>query len=1043
MVKDLINTMPTRVPTEEEVMEVDITSEPTVNGSSEQPRIIKLSFKNTNGGNINVDKVYSNFKEIVVHDYQVDAKSPVLVQSIDSSINSALSIVHQAEETSMKLLRFVSSNNFLFRTPVNNLRTHPYLKTVKNPVGNDVAHPRFPVNNYLKKELTDGLEILNTVTAAPKINLPPAGELVRSNLEVGAKVWAMKSSFLGVWLKGIITYIRESPPEKLFKVRYDNHKSNANKFYSAKQMAYENTAQVIIPVGTRIIARYTDTAGRSAHYAGITAEPPKVTNCKRYLIFFDDGCAQYVKHEDLHVVCVQSNDVADDVHDNIMEFVRAYLLQYPERPMVKLQKDQFVKTEYNCEWSEAKVLQVDCSMVQMLFLSSLRTEWIYRGSTRLKPLRNELANAEAHRLEGKNRRRHTTAPRRPHQPYVEYTREEDVVVLDSDSDNENKPSSSIDTKKRKNTARKSLTARPLTSLNVRANPVFRVPDKKSHLGYKEMSLIKSFVRIPFHNHDCAMHCRERDDPVRHKGKNPLLIPIFLGWERQLRRFRACGPGPKVIITYRSPCGRHLRNLEDLQNYLNLIRSRLTVDLFSFNTNVNLFRTFRPKDVLYQNLDITQGKENVPVSCVNSLCNEPPPFVEYSAERFPGEGVFLNLDEEFLCGCSCTDNCENPATCECQRLTSDGKYASQFGISGYDYRRLSDPLTSGIYECNSKCKCNSQCGNRVIQHGLTVRLQMFKTQFKGWGIRCLDDIDAGQFICVYAGQLLTEQGADADGKECGDEYLAELDYIEVIEKNKEGYESDVPEFSMDMDVDHPKETAAFSEDDNSNSSDSDVVFADSDLEFESSSLRSTATSTYATRSRRKNGKRNQSNLLTSEDSSSSRESDKKDFKGLPDISFNLESCRISPRELSPDSAQALEKIELKMKPKISGKGASPRIVAKKSGNMKNPINNHADQLETRFRSVRSYYGEDSLYIMDAKTKGNIGRYLNHSCEPNVFVQNVFVDTHDLRFPAVAFFAQHSIDAGTELTWDYNYEVGSVTDKVMYCYCEAPSCRGRLL
>lgn len=28
---------------------------------------------------------------------------------------------------------------------------------------------------------------------------------------------------------------------------------------------------------------------------------------------------------------------------------------------------------------------------------------------------------------------------------------------------------------------------------------------------------------------------------------------------------------------------------------------------------------------------------------------------------------------------------------------------------------------------------------------------------------------------------------------------------------------------------------------------------------------------------------------------------------------------------------------------------------------------------------------------------------HSCSPNLFVQNVFVDTHDLRFPWVAFFA----------------------------------------
>ena len=30
-------------------------------------------------------------------------------------------------------------------------------------------------------------------------------------------------------------------------------------------------------------------------------------------------------------------------------------------------------------------------------------------------------------------------------------------------------------------------------------------------------------------------------------------------------------------------------------------------------------------------------------------------------------------------------------------------------------------------------------------------------------------------------------------------------------------------------------------------------------------------------------------------------------------------------------------------------------------------------------------------------------LQHSCTPCAFVQNVFVDTHDLRFPWVAFFA----------------------------------------
>lgn len=82
-------------------------------------------------------------------------------------------------------------------------------------------------------------------------------------------------------------------------------------------------------------------------------------------------------------------------------------------------------------------------------------------------------------------------------------------------------------------------------------------------------------------------------------------------------------------------------------------------------------------------------------------------------------------------------------------------------------------------------------------------------------------------------------------------------------------------------------------------------------------------------------------------------------------------------------------------------------------------------------------------MDAKSQGNLGRYLNHSCSPNVFVQNVFVDTHDLRFPWVAFFADKMIRAGGELTWDYSYEIGSVPGKVLYCYCQSQDCRGRLL
>lgn len=43
------------------------------------------------------------------------------------------------------------------------------------------------------------------------------------------------------------------------------------------------------------------------------------------------------------------------------------------------------------KWWIARVVEVDGSLVKMSFDADKRTEWIYRGSTRLHPLFNELS----------------------------------------------------------------------------------------------------------------------------------------------------------------------------------------------------------------------------------------------------------------------------------------------------------------------------------------------------------------------------------------------------------------------------------------------------------------------------------------------------------------------------------------------------------------------------------------------------------------------------------------------------------------------------
>lgn len=74
-----------------------------------------------------------------------------------------------------------------------------------------------------------------------------------SSLELGARVWAMRTNLLNVWMKGTVTNIKEgNNNEKLYKIRLDGQKY-LPKPLPAKHLAYDIPASVILPVGTRII----------------------------------------------------------------------------------------------------------------------------------------------------------------------------------------------------------------------------------------------------------------------------------------------------------------------------------------------------------------------------------------------------------------------------------------------------------------------------------------------------------------------------------------------------------------------------------------------------------------------------------------------------------------------------------------------------------------------------------------------------------------------------------------------------------------------
>uniref|UniRef100_A0A8C7IR29 SET domain containing 2, histone lysine methyltransferase n=1 Tax=Oncorhynchus kisutch TaxID=8019 RepID=A0A8C7IR29_ONCKI len=78
------------------------------------------------------------------------------------------------------------------------------------------------------------------------------------------------------------------------------------------------------------------------------------------------------------------------------------------------------------------------------------------------------------------------------------------------------------------------------------------------------------------------------------------------------------------------------------------------------------------------------------------------------------------------------------------------------------------------------------------------------------------------------------------------------------------------------------------------------------------------------------------------------------------------------------------------------------------------------------------------IIDATLKGNCSRFMNHSCEPNCETQKWTVNGQ-LR---VGFFTSKTVTAGTELTFDYQFQRYGLVKEAQKCFCGAPSCRGFL-
>ncbi|XP_073496400.1 histone-lysine N-methyltransferase EHMT1 isoform X2 [Phyllobates terribilis] len=263
---------------------------------------------------------------------------------------------------------------------------------------------------------------------------------------------------------------------------------------------------------------------------------------------------------------------------------------------------------------------------------------------------------------------------------------------------------------------------------------------------------------------------------------------------------------------------------------------------------------KPKqEEIVLNRDISRGYENTPIPCINGEDLEPCPInYKYVSQNCVTSPLNVDRNITHLQYCVCIDDCSS-SNCMCSQLSMRCWY-DKSGRLLPEFNMVEPPL---IFECNHACSCWRNCRNRVVQNGLKVRLQLYRTKNLGWGVRTLQDIPMGTFVCEYVGEFISD--TEADVRE-DDTYLFDLD-------NKDG----------------------------------------------------------------------------------------------------------------------------------------------------------------------------EVYCIDARFYGNISRFINHLCEPNLMPVRVFMSHQDLRFPRIALFSSRQIHAGEQIGFDYGDRFWDIKGKLFSCRCGSPKCK----
>ncbi|KAL6099593.1 uncharacterized protein ACO6RY_01383 [Pungitius sinensis] len=208
--------------------------------------------------------------------------------------------------------------------------------------------------------------------------------VLQGELKVNMSVLARRKAMC--WQPGKILEIVTKEDGRLkYKVHFE---PRGKSLVSAHHIALDYPPQLAqLLVGSRVVVKFPP--DQHSFCPGVMGELPGNRNNMRFLVFMDNEIPAYVGLPSLRLVYRPLKEPLDDIPDGTHKnFLKGYIKVWPYPPKTQYMVGHKVNAELDGVLQRCEVQTVDCSVMQVVFLTNQEKVWLYRGSPRLEHIIN-------------------------------------------------------------------------------------------------------------------------------------------------------------------------------------------------------------------------------------------------------------------------------------------------------------------------------------------------------------------------------------------------------------------------------------------------------------------------------------------------------------------------------------------------------------------------------------------------------------------------------------------------------------------------------